>query len=111
LTRSDRSCAPWLSAYHHGLQWEDGEVPYNEAKRLTAVFENDVIVYVKRHEKRTWLWNLLLVDERKRICIETLDAVYEDMESLTNLDVANTMRCGQHVKNCALQNVLKIYNW
>ncbi|KYM86190.1 hypothetical protein ALC53_04157 [Atta colombica] len=32
-------------------------------------------------------------------------------ESLTNLDVANTMRCGQHVKNCALQNVLKIYNW
>jgi len=33
------------------------------------------------------------------------------MESSTNLDVANTMRCGQHVKNCALQNVLKIYNW
>ena len=43
--------------------------------------------------------------------IETLDAVYEDMESLTNIDVTNTMRCGQHVKNCALQNVLKIYNW
>jgi len=32
-------------------------VPYNEAKRLitTAVFEYDVIVYVKGHEKRTWL--------------------------------------------------------
>jgi len=42
-----------------------GMVPYNEAKRLitTAVFEHDVIVYVKRHEKRTWLWNLLLDDE------------------------------------------------
>ena len=44
---------------------------------------------------------------------ETLDAVYEDMESLsnldvTNLDVTNTIWCGQHVKNCALQNVLKI---
>jgi len=36
---------------------------------------------------------------------------YEDIESLINLDVANTMRCGQHVKNCALQIVLKIYNW
>ncbi|KYN35820.1 hypothetical protein ALC56_09844 [Trachymyrmex septentrionalis] len=23
LTRSDRSCASWLSAYHHGLRWED----------------------------------------------------------------------------------------
>jgi len=34
------------------------------------------------------------------------------MESLINLDaLANTMRCGEHVKNCALQNVLKIYNW
>ena len=57
LTRSDRSCASWLSAYHHELRWEDGMVPYNEAKRLimTAVFEHDVIVYVKGHEKRTWL--------------------------------------------------------
>jgi len=43
--------------------------------------------------------------------IETLDTVYENMELLTNLDVVHTMRCGQHVKNCALQNVLKIYNW
>ncbi|KYN30378.1 hypothetical protein ALC56_15305 [Trachymyrmex septentrionalis] len=87
--------------------------PYNEAKRLitTAVFEDDAIVYVKGREKRTWLWNLLLDDERERMYIDTLDAVYEDIESLTNLDVTNTMRCGQGVKNSALQNVLKIYNW
>ena len=80
LTRSDRSCASWLNAYHHGLRWEDGMVPYNEAKRLitTAVFEHDVIVYVKGHKKRIWLWNLLLDDKRERIYIETLDAVYEN---------------------------------
>ncbi|KYN15777.1 hypothetical protein ALC57_11983, partial [Trachymyrmex cornetzi] len=112
-TRSDRSCASWLSAFHHGLGWEDGMVPYSEAKRLitAAVFEDDAIVYVKGRKKRTWLWNLLLDDERERMHIETLDAVCEDMESLTALDVANTMRCEQHVKNCALQNVFKIYNW
>ena len=75
LTRSDRFCASWLIAYHHGLQWEDGTIPYNEAKRLitAAVFEDDAIVYVKGREKRTWLWNLLLDDERERMCIETLD--------------------------------------
>ncbi|KYQ52414.1 hypothetical protein ALC60_08472 [Trachymyrmex zeteki] len=28
-----------------------------------------------------------------------------------NFCVTNTMRCGKHVKNCALQNVFKIYNW
>ena len=62
-------------------------VPYNEAKRLitAAVFEDDAIVYVKGREKRTWLWNLLLDDKRERMY--TLDAIYEDMESLTNLDV------------------------
>ncbi|KYN22076.1 hypothetical protein ALC57_05533 [Trachymyrmex cornetzi] len=27
------------------------------------------------------------------------------------LDVTNTMRWSKHVKDCALQNVFKIYNW
>jgi len=49
--------------------------------------------------------------EMRYIIVETLDADYEDIESLNNLDVINnTMRCKKHVKNCALQNVLKIYN-
>ncbi|KYN21927.1 hypothetical protein ALC57_05693, partial [Trachymyrmex cornetzi] len=110
-TRSDRSCASWLSAYHDGLRWEDGMIPYNETKRLitAAVFEDHAVVYVKGREKRTWLLNLLLDDKRERMHVETLDAVCEDMESSTTLD--NTMRYGQHVKHCALQNVFKIYNW
>jgi len=46
----------------------DGMIPYREAKRLiTAVFKDDVIVYIKGCEKRTWLWNLLLNDERERM--------------------------------------------
>ncbi|KYN20082.1 hypothetical protein ALC57_07569 [Trachymyrmex cornetzi] len=28
-----------------------------------------------------------------------------------NLDDSNTIRCGKHAKNCALQNVFKIFNW
>ena len=71
LTRSDRSCTSWLNAYHHGLRWEDGMVPYSDSKRLitAAVFEDDAIVYVKGREKQTWLWNLLLDDERERMYI------------------------------------------
>ena len=45
------------------------------------------------------LWNLLLDDERERIYIESLDAVYEDMESLTNLDVLIL---------CDMDNMLRI---
>jgi len=54
LTKSEKSCASWLSAYHHGLQWEDGMIPYNIAKCLIiktiiGVEENDnkTLVYVK----------------------------------------------------------------
>ena len=87
-----------------GLRWEDGIVPYNETERLitTSVFEHDAIVYVKGYKKRTcceicfWMMG-------ENVCIEILDAIYEDMKSLTNMDVTNTMRCGQHIKNYALQ--------
>ncbi|XP_018315469.1 uncharacterized protein [Mycetomoellerius zeteki] len=69
---------------------------------------NKALVYVKGHEKREWLVNILNSGD---LTVETLDADYEDIDSLHNLDVTNTMRCGKHVKNCALQNVFKIYNW
>ncbi|EGI64142.1 hypothetical protein G5I_07450 [Acromyrmex echinatior] len=100
-----RFCASWLIAYHHGLQWKDGTIPYNEAKRLItmAVFEDDVVVYVKGRKKRTWLRNLLLDDEREPMYIKTLDAVYEDMESLSNLDVTNII-CGQHTVSVCMLN-------
>jgi hypothetical protein len=117
LTKSDKSCASCLTANHHGLRWEDGMVPYNMAKHLitTAVFDTEeddfeAIVYVKGCQKREWLTDML-EDARDAAIIETLDADYEDIESLNNLDVTNTMRCGKHVKNCALQNVFKIFNW
>lgn len=117
LTRSDRSCASWLIVYHHGLKWEDGAIPYSKAKHLiaTAVFgaarenEEKDNVYVKGPEKREWLRALL--DERERANIETLDADYENVDSLSELDAAGTVRCGYHNAHCALQNVFKLYNW
>ncbi|KYN03310.1 hypothetical protein ALC62_05848 [Cyphomyrmex costatus] len=65
LTRSDESCASWLNAYHHGLRWEDGMVPYSMAKRLIieAVTEDDeALIYVKGLEKRQWLADILDCD-------------------------------------------------
>jgi len=52
----------------------------------------------------------MLESARDDIIIETLNTDYEDVESLNNLDVINTMRCNKHVKNCVLQNVFKIFN-
>ncbi|KYQ58525.1 hypothetical protein ALC60_02475, partial [Trachymyrmex zeteki] len=114
LTKSEKYCASWLSAYHHGLQWEDGMIPYNIVKRLITIIgaeendDNKSLVYVKGSEKRQWLADILDSDD---LTIKTLDADYEDIDSLRNLNITNTVRCGNHVKNCALQNVFKIYNW
>ena len=67
--------------------------------------DNKAFVYVKGCQKREWL------ADSNDMTIETLDIDYEDIKSLNNLNIINTMRCGKHAKNCTLQNVFKIYNW
>jgi len=71
----------------------------------------DIVVYVKGHEKREWLRDLLLDKARRAVYVENIEVHYEDIESLNKLYVTHTFCCQKHVKNCALQNVFKIYNW
>jgi len=52
LTKFEKSCASWLIANHHGLQWEAGMIPYTMARHLiiSAVVgteDDDALVYVK----------------------------------------------------------------
>ena len=137
LTRSERSCASWLTAYHHGLRWEeDGEIPYSAMRRMVtrsvlgakAMDDDDdyasvVVVYVKGLEKRTWLREMLEDDQRERAHIDDMDAVYEGVEPLKSMDATHTLRCARHCdtphkrdrphkraardKSCALQNIFK----
>ncbi|KYN00819.1 hypothetical protein ALC62_08502 [Cyphomyrmex costatus] len=108
LSKADQTHATWLMTYHHGLMWNDGMVPYRMATRLISdavVGDSEsVFVYVKGFEKREWLVDILNNDE---IIVESIDAV----EPLDNLDESGTMRCGKHVKCCALQNVMKLHKW
>ncbi|KYN22481.1 hypothetical protein ALC57_05117 [Trachymyrmex cornetzi] len=111
LTTSDKRCATWLMINHHGLQWNDGMVPYCMARQLIseAVKGNSsAIVFVKGLEKRKWLNDIINNDY---IVNKSIDTHHENIKSLENLDSNNTFRCGRHVKHCALQNVLKLFNW
>jgi hypothetical protein len=132
LSKSEKSCSSWLTVFHHGFRWEDGVIPFWTARQLITkavygMIKNDDddgdesdhggyakdLVYVKGFEKREWLKDLLDADARDNVIIETMDADYEDMESLNKLDATDTLHCGKHrrVKNCALQNVFKMHNW
>jgi len=73
--------------------------------------DDDIFVYIKGREKWEWLRDLLLDEARKDVYVENIEAHYEDIEFLNKLNVTHTFRCHEHVKNCALQNVFKIYNW
>ena len=64
LTKSEKYSASCLSAYHHGLQWEDEMIPYSMAKRLITMAvigaeesdDNKALVYIKKGcEKCEWL--------------------------------------------------------
>jgi len=91
-------------------------VPYSMARNLiikavigAMTTDEKIVVYVKRHEKRERLRDLLLDEARQEVYVENIEAHYEDIESLNKLDV--TLHCQKHVKNCALQNVFKLFNW
>lgn len=106
-------------ANQHGIQWEYGFVPYSKAKHLITMAVmgatneegTSSIVYVKGNEKREWLQKLLEEDARDEAYIENIDIHYEEIDALNKLDIANTLCCGKHDKNCALQNVFKLFNW
>ncbi|KAL6417193.1 hypothetical protein ACFW04_014622 [Cataglyphis niger] len=88
LIKSERFQALWLIGHHHGVQWEDRNVPYSMAKRLIMIAE-----------KREWLADIL-GDARNDVIIESLDVDYEDIVLLNKLDVTNTIRYEKHLKNC-----------
>ena len=69
--------------------------------------DNMALVYIKGYENGKWLVDIFDSDD---LTIEPLNTDYEDIDSL-NLDVINTKWCVKHVKNYALQNEFKIYNW
>jgi len=68
-----------------------------------VIEEDKAFVHVKGHEKT----EMLNTDD---VTVKTLDAHYENVELLRNLDDCNIIRYGKYAKNCALQNVFKIFN-
>lgn len=110
LTRSEKSQARWLKLHHHGFQWDDGYIPYSQARNLIskAIGTEPPQIYVKGLEKKKWLCEILDNDDFK---IDTIDADYEDITRLKDLNVIGTLRCAYHTKNCAMQNVCKLYKW
>lgn len=130
LTQKERSRACWVTANHHGLQWTDGNIDYRDMKQCikTAIFKDfkprimtseittnidtQYIIYVKGIEKIKWLKNIIgeMITDYN-MSIHSIDVNYVDIEKLEFLNKAKTMHCIYHTKYCAMENVMKLYNW
>jgi len=125
VPQDDRRVVTWLMRNHHGISWEDGDVPYGRAKRLIIrALQNEedcyehATVYVKGLEKHQWLMDMLEDKDddgcsfyTDNLIVRNIEDDYDDVESFDEMDVSNTFRCRRHRKNCAIQNVFKLYNW
>ncbi|XP_053598606.1 rho GTPase-activating protein gacV-like [Microplitis demolitor] len=79
LTDSEKRQNDWLTDYHHGLAWNSGIIPYENAKNiLTIILQNITYIYVKGAMKKNWLDSVL--DDKKPI----IDL--EDHDELLQLD-------------------------
>lgn len=117
LTAFEKSRTRWLTANHHGLRWNSGDVEYHRANTIVHRALRDsppsefARIYVKGLEKKGWLKKILgNVVDNLNATIETIDADY-DIGRLETLGAAGSFRCGQHAKNCAMENVCKLHNW
>jgi len=120
LTRAERIQACWLTANHHTFNWNDGYIEYNKARNLIqgAIYKNlsvdtNATIYVKGADKKKWLRDIIGGSNVDNYAakIETIDTDFEDIGRLETLTAARAFRCAHHEKNCAMENVIKLYNW
>lgn len=99
----------WLTRNYHGINWQDGEIPYEEFETvLRSALIGAREVYVKGLEKQRWLKNFLKNVEN----LETLGC-----PSLTKLCKISDEPCSNHdlqicfKSHCAARNVLALKKW
>lgn len=99
----------WLTNNYHGIQWQDGEVPYDEFEGiLRSTVRGARKIHVKGLEKVRWLENII----PKVSNIEALGC--PSLKKLRNKDDSS---CSNHDSDicgdasCAARNVIAIKIW
>lgn len=108
----------WASKHCHGLEWEQGDIPYHVLMdRLRACLSQRKVIYVKGLEKKRFIKNHLLSNlllPRPSV----IDIAVYGCQSLTTIGTllsADTIRCGQHKNShkdrCSLAHTGVMRSW
>lgn len=99
LNDAEKRSANWVISNHHGLQWDQGDVPYIDlVPIITTIIPSTAKIYVKRNMKKKILSNFSF---KNIINLET-------PPSLKQSDIEKS--CWSHAPHfiCALRNVYTI---
>jgi len=114
LTKAETHQTMWLIENRHGIQWENGIIPYGMAKSLIT---KSVMTYNDdwwrwwncRVRQETWETSMVagfapgwseIGSYVEGVYVENIEAHYEDIESLNKLDVTHILHCQK--QNCVL---------
>jgi len=105
----------WLTKHCHGLDWNQGDIPYHVLiDKLMCCLAQRSIVYVKGLKKKQFVTNTLLPTSSTVTVVDLGDIGCSSLFTINNLLSINQTRCGHHkcVKNrCALSNVTLLRSW
>jgi hypothetical protein len=102
----------WLTAFHHGFYWTQGDLSYEKIRACIApLMEKDLVIYVKGSQKVDWLKQLCKHYEIDCRNIEDFGCALHLSDGARNEHFKE--HCNKHRKadQCALRNIIQIESW
>lgn len=109
LTDKERRQVRWIEK-NYGITWREGVIDYIEFKKKAQNFLKSKTILVKGLEKVKWVQELCSDCDVTEIG-EMGCPNFEELYKMVNLDGKPHFYCIQHVKRCALKNVMCIRHW
>lgn len=108
LTLEERKRVWWIER-NRGYRWSEGHIDYKEFKRLIKPYFKKRKIIVKGEEKVKWVRELC---EHENV-LDISNKGLPNLETLSNLYCKDmfSYNCFNHLKYCALKNVICIKKW
>lgn len=102
----------WLTKHYHGLEWNNGDVPYDIVlEKITDLSTDPITLLVKGHEKMKFIKSIV-PDYFTVLDMDLLGC--QSLDTLNSLFTNDTLRCAHHKNTstrCSLSNAVNLRKW
>lgn len=130
LTREKQRERYWLTNHYHGLEWNSGDIPYNQImNKLIECLSQHSVIYVKGIEKKMFVLKCLTGSDEVDTKTTSTETIYSSSTTPRVIDMndigcnsidsigrtsLSKVRCNHHKSTrhcCALSNCILLRNW